>query len=256
MLTNLKQTKIVIVGFGKFGSLLYKILVREGLDLVVVEKNRIADPSIKQLTLEAAIPHTGLIISCVPISEFRNTITKVSGLLSNTVKNQPVVIDVCSVKLRPSETMLELLPANVGIVATHPLWGPVSSEDGEALVGLKFLYKIIRNNGNPIINEFIQLWSSLGQELVEISPEEHDRQAAYSQAFAFLVGKIGNDLNIHESHTTTKGLQGILYNQEVVGQESEHLFIDMFRYNPFAGQMLDEFIIKAQEIKQELLINS
>ena len=45
------------------------------------------------------------------------------------LKENAVIVDVCSVKEYPVQWMRELLPANVSILATHPMFGPDSAAD-------------------------------------------------------------------------------------------------------------------------------
>lgn len=249
-----KNYKIVLVGFGRFGALMYKILSNYNLDVVVVSARRLE--GLNQQSLIEAVKDADLIVPCVPISGFEQKMEEISKALVEVKNINAVVWDICSVKIHPAEVMQLLLPAANGIVASHPVWGPDSTKNGTEFLGLKFIYKVLRNNGNPVIQEFLDMWSELGLNMIELNPDEHDRQAAYTHAFAFLIGRIGIRLGVKDNAAATKGLQGILYNQQAVQNDSGQLFHDMFRYNPYTREMLERFINTTTEIKQELFVNN
>ena len=50
--------------------------------------------------------------------------------LALLLKPGTLVLDVGSVKVEPVAIMKELLPETVGIVGTHPLFGPQSAQNG------------------------------------------------------------------------------------------------------------------------------
>src|SRR5262249_37975451 len=148
-----------------------------------------------------------------------------------------LVIDVCSVKVHPVRVMQEFLPAGVDILATHPMFGPDSSDNGANFTGLRFVYAPIRVKNQARVDWFLNFWRTLECRLIELSPDEHDRQAAYSQAFAFLVGKVGHEMKLTETQIATQGFLELFHNQQVVGRDSWQLFRDMFSYNPYTKEM-------------------
>lgn len=246
----MQKYKVAIIGYGRFGALMYKVLNNSNKFEACVVSSRTLEDSIAQIDLTEAIETCDLVIPSVPISEFANWIDKIGKMVQQDSKL--VICDVCSVKTHPVEVMQAKLPQNVGILATHPMWGPDSTQNGTQLAGLKFIYQIIRDNGNPVIAEFIQLWDDLKQEMIELSPVEHDLQAAYTHAFAFLIGKLGMRLEVKRNKISTKGFEGILYNQIAVENDTSQLFRDMFTYNPYAKEMLQRFQMESVKIYQEL----
>jgi len=63
------------------------------------------------------------------------TLEVVTKAISPHLRPGAVVLDVGSVKMIPAEIMCRNLPEHVGIVGTHPLFGPQSARDG--IRGLK-----------------------------------------------------------------------------------------------------------------------
>jgi prephenate dehydrogenase len=245
-----KKYKVAIIGFGRFGALMHKILSEKWqAEVVVVSSRKLTE--VKQMSLTDATRFADLIIPAVPISQFSEWISKIAFELNDT-HHPAVVVDVCSVKTWPAQVMMDRLAREVGIIATHPMWGPDSTKNGTELADLKFIYKVLRNNGTPVIDDFIQFWRDSGQEVIELDPVKHDQQAAYTHAFAFLIGKLGMRLKVRSNNISTKGFSGILYNQTAVENDTGQLFEDMFTYNPFAKEMLQQFQVETLKIYQEL----
>ena len=113
------MTKIGIIGFGRFGKILAEILSTEN-EIFIHDPKGIKCEH-QRLSL-AEITKCEIIFIAVPIREFENVIKSLHKLnLQNTT-----IIDVCSVKAHPVKVMEKYLPKNVGIIATHPMFGPDS----------------------------------------------------------------------------------------------------------------------------------
>jgi prephenate dehydrogenase len=93
----------------------------------------------------------------------------------------------------------------------------------------------------------------LSLEVIEMTPEEHDKQAAYTHAFAFLIGKIGMKMDVRKNQISTKGFEaGVLYNQEAVESDTPELFNDMHNYNKYGGEMRENVGKALSKIEEEL----
>jgi prephenate dehydrogenase len=122
-----KGMMIGIVGFGRFGKLSSKYLAQD-FDVFVYDSGANASEIIAAgaaaVSLTEACRQDVLILS-VPISVFKEKLAEIAPLL----KKEALVIDVCSVKMYPVKIMKEILPGNVSILATHPMFGPDSASD-------------------------------------------------------------------------------------------------------------------------------
>ena len=58
------------------------------------------------------------------------------------LKRSTLFVDVLSVKEFPRQVMRRMLPAEVDILCTHPMFGPDSGKGSWA--GLNFMYEIVR----------------------------------------------------------------------------------------------------------------
>ena len=230
------KTTIGIIGNGRFGHLLFETFKKfEAFDVKIFSRRETPDQK-TFFTLDE-VCKSDIVIPCVPISSIEEQIKQITGLLGKNT----LVVDVCSVKMHPVEVMKGNLPGNIDILATHPMFGPDSTKNGETFQDLKFIWAKVRIKNEERCKKFLNFWKDLGCELIELSPEEHDRQAAYTHAFAFLIGKIGIKMNVRRNNISTKGFEGILYNQTAVENDTSQLFEDMMKFNPFTKNMRDDF---------------
>ena len=70
-----------------------------------------------------------------------------------------------------------------------------------------------------------------------MSPDEHDRRAAYTQGVTHLVGRILADLGLESSPIATLGYRRLLEIVEQTCHDSWQLFLDLQRYNPYTAEM-------------------
>ncbi|MCA9386690.1 prephenate dehydrogenase/arogenate dehydrogenase family protein [Candidatus Dojkabacteria bacterium] len=236
--------KVGIIGNGRFGDNLYKTFERnkDKVDLEPFIYSRSIDLNSKSEIINSKrfvslkeICSYDIIIPTVPISVFEKQILEIKDLIPET----SLVVDVCSVSIHPAKVMQDNL--NCDLLSTHPMFGPDSTKDATFFDGLKFIHHSLRIKNEQRVKDFLGFWKDLGCELIELTPEEHDKQAAYTHAYAFLIGKIGIMLEVRRNDISTKGFEGVLYNQEAVENDTGQLFNDMLTYNPFAKEMFEKF---------------
>ena len=238
---------IGIIGNGRFGSLIFNTFKKSDIFEVRIFSRRENPDGLNFFSLKE-VCECDIVIPAVPISAFENQIKSIRKLL----KPSTLLVDVCSVKTHPVKVMLRNLPEDIDILATHPMFGPDSTRNGETFQKLKFIWAKVRIKNNELADQFLALWKDLGCELIELSPEEHDKQAAYTHAFAFLIGKIGMKMNVRRNSISTKGFEGILYNQTAVENDTGQLFEDMMKFNPFAEEMRLSFRKALENIENQL----
>jgi prephenate dehydrogenase len=171
-----------------------------------------------------------VVIFCVTISAF----DEVLGRTATRIRPGSLVMDTCSVKELPVRAMLCRLPAGISVLGTHPLFGPDSAAGG--LEGMPIVLCPAR-----VAEADVQQWrgwfASLGLTVHVMDPEEHDRQAAWTQGVTHYIGRVLNDLGIGPSPIATVGYRRLL---EIVAQTCNdpwQLFLDLQRYNPRTREM-------------------
>lgn len=235
--------KIAIVGFGRFGELLAE-LSSKSFDVSIVVRSeekaaRAKDLGYSVLSLED-IGAVDVVIMAVPISNME----QVAKQLTNYVKPHQVIVDVCSVKVYPTQVLKKHFAKNQ-ILATHPMFGPDSAKKG--LKGLRVAFCPIEVN-QVNVNMLRGFWEQFGVEVIDTTPEEHDRDTVYSQAFSYTIAQIL--LGVPTSHITftTRSFDDI---REIAGyskNDSYQLFHDMLYYNPYLPEMAKKLRTSINEV--------
>ncbi len=255
----MKKITIGIIGNGRFGKLLLNTFKNHLENSKVLAYSRREIPDQKIFFELRDVASCDIVIPTVPISVFEDTIKNISKFL----KPGSLIVDVCSVSIHPANVLLENLQGDIDILSTHPMFGPDSTENGKNFKGLKFIFKELRiRNHRPtgvfstqadeLSKIFLNFWKELGCDMVELSPEDHDKQAAYTHAFAFLIGRIGILMNVRKNNISTKGFEGLLYNQLAVENDTSQLFDDMMKYNPYVKEMIRDFDRSFSTIKNKI----
>lgn len=226
------MSNVGILGLGRFGAFWATVLSHSH---TVYGYNR-STPASAPCTLVSLeeLCTLPVIFICVPMRTVPDILKKISPLL----RPGTLVIDTCSVKMEPVRWMKELLPESVNILATHPMFGPESAKEG--LSGLPLMMHPIRMEKEQY-DEWALFFRSLDLMVVEMTPEEHDRQAAMSQALTHMIGRTLNTMGIEETPIGTLWYRKLLAICRQVEKDSPELFLDMQNLNPYAAQMRDNF---------------
>jgi len=239
-----------IIGNGRFGNLLFDIFSKSEIFHTKLFSRKAELDGIEFFSLED-VCKSDIVIPCVPISKFEETI----NLVKDKLVSGCLVVDVCSINLMPEKAMKKMLDKKIDLLSTHPMFGPDSTKNGTFFENLNFIFHPTRINDAEKCNAFLKLWKNLGCNMVPMTPEEHDRQAAFTHAFAFLVGKVGMNMNVRKNTISTKGFDCLMYNQQAIENDSSLLFQDMMLFNPFAKEMLSQFEKALENIRVDLEIN-
>ena len=110
-----------LIGVGRFGKVLANIL-KKGFNVKAYDivSSKVSNDLTKS-DLDDILILDNIFIA-VPIRYFETLIKDIS----NKVSKNSTIIDVCSVKKHTSEVMLKHLPNDVGIISSHPMFGPDS----------------------------------------------------------------------------------------------------------------------------------
>ena len=238
---------IGIIGFGRFGELTARYLAEDFEVFVFNRTNKSA--GIKKSGARSASLRTvcrqKIVILCVPISALKQVLVEIGPLL----KKDSVVVDVCSVKVYPTQWMKASLPETVSILATHPIFGPDSAAD--SLRGRKiFLSPIrIRKKQYQKIKTYL---ASKQLVLIESTPEDHDEQIAVSLALTHYLGRTLSEFGATPLNIDSEGYKRLLHILEVVEHDTWQLFYDMHRYNPYAQEKRAAFMQAMQKLNEQI----
>lgn len=239
--------KLGIIGFGRLGQLLTRYLAQD-FEVLIYDQTDLSGP----ITALGAQPASfesvcgcPIVMPLVPISEFESLLQRmVPWLQAGTL-----LIDCCSVKVKPVASMLKYLPEQIHILATHPMFGPDSA--AETLFGAKVVLCPVRIPEG----RYRQLCAYLekhGLKVIESTPEAHDQQISRSLFLAHFLGRALIELEAEPLEIDTKGYRRLMKILLTVENDSWQLFEDMYHYNPYAAEVRQAFVVATETLCQKL----
>ncbi|SIQ92599.1 Prephenate dehydrogenase [Alkalispirochaeta americana] len=190
-------------------------------------------PGVEQVPLEKALD-APVVFLTVAISAMPGVLRTIAPLL----KPGTVVVDTCSVKVYPVRQMKELLPDSVDIIASHPMFGPDSAREREYPLPI-ILWPVRNRQGR--YDELRTTFEGLGLRIVEMSPEAHDQEAAFTQGVTHLVGRVLRAMDLEPSDIGTLGYRRLLQVMDQTCNDPLELFRDLQRFNPSTREMREAF---------------
>jgi prephenate dehydrogenase len=243
---SLNRPEFGIVGFGRFGRFVASHLLRWGEVLVYDRRDVAGEASsigVRSVSV-AEVAHTRHLILCPPIRALADVLSNLAPYLHP----RTVLIDTCSVKVEPVRKLLRATPESVDLLATHPLFGPDSAEDG--LKGLKIVLCPVRRGRVRATRRFLE---RLGLEVIVTTPEEHDRQIAETQAVVQWIGRALERVGAGPRKIDTTGHLRLIEILRYVTRDSRELFCDMQRRNPFAAGARRRFLDALREVEEQTM---
>jgi prephenate dehydrogenase len=238
---------IGIIGFGRFGKLTAGYLAQD-FDVFVFTRTDKSTEIKKSGACKASLKtvcRQKIVILCVPISALKAVLVEIGPLLNQ----DSVVVDVCSVKVYPSQWMKASLPETVSILATHPIFGPDSAAD--SLKDRKIFISPIRI-GKKQYQKIKTYLASKELVLIESTPEDHDEQIAVSLALTHYIGRTLSEFGAAPLVIDSEGYKRLLHILGVVEHDTWQLFYDMHRYNPYAQEKRAAFRQAMQKIDEQI----
>ena len=221
------MNRVSIIGFGRFGTMLHQLLIK-GFEVDVFDIEPVGQSDINFVSLDDVLKNDTIFIA-VPIRDFEGLMSS----LSSKISGKKTIIDVCSVKVHPKQAMLDHLPNETDIIATHPLFGPDSFQERGSIM----MMEKVRDT-----HDRYEFWKSYfaSQNITieEITSEEHDIMAARSQGLTHLVGRVINDFGTQQTNIDTVGYKALHKLVSQTCNDSWELFEDIQKYNPYTKKMI------------------
>ncbi len=222
--------KTGVYGLGRFGRFWAQTL--SGVDEVFGYNRSDLKEVPEGITLvdEEELFNCDTVFLCVSISSLEGVLKRIVPFLRKGM----TIADTSSVKMYPAELMDRLLPQDVNVLGTHPMFGPDSGKNG--VKGLPLVFSPVRGDA-----EAFARWKGVfeGMELkvIEISPSDHDREAAYTQGITHFIGRVLQRLDLKESEIATAGYKALLKIVEQTCNDPLQLFMDLQHYNSYTHEM-------------------
>ncbi|MGD0675767.1 MAG: prephenate dehydrogenase/arogenate dehydrogenase family protein [Polyangiaceae bacterium] len=212
---------VALVGYGRFGRALGQLLA-EGVGSVP-DEHRSGSP--REVVRDASF-----VVLAVPVPRMRAALLEVVSELDPA----QIVFDVGSVKVRPVEALREVLGDTVAWCGTHPLFGPVSLARAERPLRVVLCPAPGHAGAAARVRT---LYERIGCEVIEQTPEAHDRVMAHTHALTFFVAKgmldAGAGLDVPFAPASFQAMSRAI---EAVRSDGGHLFAAIARDNPFAAE--------------------
>jgi prephenate dehydrogenase len=242
------MSHVAILGYGRFGRALGGLFAEAGVEhraydpLADVPKEFRAD-SPRDLTQGASF-----VVVAVPVPRVRSVLVDLRPHLSPA----QTVLDVGSVKVGPCAAMAEVLGAEIPWVGSHPLFGPLSLALAER--PLRVVVCPAPAQAHPAAAARVhELYERIGCEVVEQTPEGHDRVMAHTHALTFFVAKGMIDAGAGmEVPFAPPSFQAIARTIETVRSDAGHLFTAIARENPFAAEARKQLVQALSTIDRAL----
>ncbi len=244
----MQKYSIGIIGYGDFTQLLIEQLSPYA-DIIVSSRSHNsgdAGNGARFAPLQEVLARP-IIIPSIPSQFFDSFFARHAPLINPNA----LVVDVCSVKVKPLQSLLRHLPSTCQIIGTHPLLGPASVAKNGGLTGLRCVVSDIRTNGD-VAARLISFLDELGLVVIERTPEEHDKEMAYVQGLSHYIGRSMDILNIPDSELSTFAYDELVAMKNIQGTDSWDLFTSIMHENPYAGQVNDQFKAAMRTLDERL----
>jgi len=221
--------RVALLGYGRFGSAFAEILAANGAEVTAFDTNPGSVPAdLRAPDLPTLVRGVTHVVVAVPVSTMLRTLHRIAPHLTGA----ELVMDVGSVKVGPATALGATLGARIPWVATHPLFGPVSLARAERPMRVV----VCPNDQHPdAVARARAFYEALGCEVIELSPEDHDKSMARTHALAFFIAKGMLDIDKEPVPFAPPSYQGIARTVEAVRADAGHLFRTISQDNPYAA---------------------
>ncbi len=239
-----------ILGAGKMGVWFAKFCKDNGDNVILADRKKDkAEKLGKEIGVETAdfiqaVKAADRIMICVSISSFEEVVKQIAS----SVREDQVVMDICSIKEAPVKIMHENITRGL-VLGTHPLFGPGSK-------GVKHKTYILTptNEAENKYAEGFKKWLEKEEAQVFIMPpKKHDELMSVVLGLPHFLGlAICETLLEQKNFPETKQVAGTTYRMlftlaEATALETPDLFANLQVNLPEMVKIEDQFIKKAQE---------
>jgi prephenate dehydrogenase len=239
------EKKLGVYGLGRFGRFYAELLSRYATVKAFSRNPETPVPEGVRRVNEEQLCDQPVIILCVAISALPEVLQRMAGRL----RPGTLVMDTCSVKSMPTRWMEEILPPEVKILATHPMFGPDSARRG--LEGLPLVLHPVRLDRREL-EQWRLFFQGMGLSVQLMEPELHDRQAAFTQGLTHYLGRVLAELELEPSRIASLGYRKLLEIIEQTCNDSWQLFYDLQQYNPYTREMRERLAASLSRVKERL----
>ncbi|MFW5801916.1 MAG: prephenate dehydrogenase/arogenate dehydrogenase family protein [Spirochaeta sp.] len=234
--------QIGVLGLGRFGRFWAELLLQQADAVYAWNRTPRELPHGVQPLTDDIYERLDIVFLCTSIASVRD----IARYIAPRLHPHTIVADTCSVKMQPVADLIAELPRENPILGTHPMFGPDSA--GNGVEGLPLVLSPVRLEPEAMtaVQNFFMEYR---MNILHMSPEEHDREAAYTQGITHFIGRVLKDLELRPSPIATLGYTRLLQVMEQTCNDPWSLFMDLQQRNPYTADMrskikqsLDKFL--------------
>lgn len=240
------MTQVAIIGFGRFGRALGSLLDEAELEYLALDPASDVPAPHRASSYPELLSRAELVVVATPVPTMRSVL----AALRPHLRPSQLVLDVGSVKVKAVQAMTEVLGSDIPWVGTHPLFGPLSLARAERPLRVVVCPNPLHPDAVHRVRAF---YERLGCEVIEQTPEGHDRVMAHTHALTFFVAKgmidAGTGLNVPFAPASFQAMARTI---ETVRSDAGHLFTAIQHENPFASEARQQLLDALGDIHREL----
>jgi prephenate dehydrogenase len=240
-----KET-VALLGYGRFGRSLGQLVAEAGLPHRAYDPAAAIPPEHRAASLADLVAGASFVVVAVPVTGVRAALVDLRPLLDPS----QIVLDVGSVKVRPVAALNDVLGKAIPWCGTHPLFGPLSLAMAERPLRVVVCPSPLHPEAAARVRA---LYTRIGCEVIDQTPEGHDRVMAHTHALTFFVAKGMIDAGAGmEVPFAPPSFQAMARAIEAVRSDAGHLFAAVAHDNPFAAEARKELVAALTVIDRAL----
>ena len=237
---------VALLGYGRFGRSLGQLVADAGIAHRAYDPAAPIAPEHRAGSLAELVKGATFVVVAVPVARLRAALVDLLPLLDPS----QVVVDVGSVKVRPAAALTEVLGQAIPWCGSHPLFGPLSLAMAERPLRVVVCPSPLHPQAAARVRAF---YEGIGCEVIEQTPEGHDRVMAHTHALTFFVAKGMIDAGAGmEVPFAPPSFQAMARAIEAVRSDAGHLFAAVAHDNPFAAEARKELVAALTAIDRAL----
>ena len=259
---------ILIIGCGLLGSSLVRKISKKKISkkIFIYEKSKKNIEKIKKLKLKGTIvkklkdvvPHTGFIIFCTPMSEYKKIILKINDYLSS----DHIITDIGSAKQKSNEIIRKNLKKKIFWTSSHPIAGSEVSgpENGKEDLFENKWCVLIKDKITNInhLNFLRSFWKKVGSKTVVMDSEKHDKIFSMTSHLPHLIAynlvKSAQDFEKKQRYNLIKYSAGGLRDFSRIAASNEIMWRDIFFNNKTnVSKAIDIFVKNLHSFKRDII---
>jgi len=227
---------VALLGYGRFGRSLGQLLADGGVAHRAYDPQADVPAEYRAGSLQDLAKGATFVVLAVPVPRMRAALVDLRPYLDPS----QIVLDVGSVKVRPAADFAEVLGRAIPWCGSHPLFGPLSL----ALAERPLRVVVCPSPLHPTAAARVRsLYERVGCEVIEQTPEGHDRVMAHTHALTFFIAKGMIDAGAGmEVPFAPPSFQAIARAIETVRSDAGHLFAAIAHENPFAAEARKQLV--------------